>query len=64
MNNKEFISGTSKDITENLERINIDLVQRGDICKVMPGEGIPTDGMIVRGNSFIDESMITGNYCV
>lgn len=32
----------------------------GDILRVRPGEKIPVDGIIVEGESSIDESMITG----
>ncbi|MBI5138906.1 MAG: copper-translocating P-type ATPase [Candidatus Vogelbacteria bacterium] len=32
----------------------------GDIIRVRPGEKIPVDGVIVQGESSIDESMITG----
>ncbi len=32
----------------------------GDIIVVRPGEKIPVDGIIIEGNSSIDESMITG----
>ncbi len=32
----------------------------GDIIRVRPGEKIPVDGLIVDGESSIDESMITG----
>lgn len=41
-------------------KINIDDVQVGDIIIVKPGEKIPVDGVIVEGESNIDESMITG----
>lgn len=37
-----------------------DQIQKGDIIIVRPGEKIPVDGIIVEGNSTIDESMITG----
>jgi Cu+-exporting ATPase len=32
----------------------------GDIVRVRPGEKIPVDGVIVEGDSSIDESMVTG----
>lgn len=32
----------------------------GDILVIRPGEKIPTDGKVIEGDSFIDESMITG----
>lgn len=40
--------------------INIDEVQVGDKIIVKPGEKIPVDGKIISGESFVDESMITG----
>ncbi|WP_410766286.1 heavy metal translocating P-type ATPase [Haloferax sp. DFSO60] len=35
-------------------------VQVGDRMKVRPGEKIPTDGVVVDGDSAVDESMVTG----
>ena len=32
----------------------------GDMFKVKPGERIPADGEVVGGESFVDESMLTG----
>jgi Cu+-exporting ATPase len=40
--------------------IPLDQVQVGDIVRVRPGEKIPVDGVIVVGESSVDESMITG----
>ncbi|NMB08962.1 MAG: cadmium-translocating P-type ATPase [Tissierellia bacterium] len=40
--------------------IPIEEVEIGDIIVVRPGERIPVDGIIIEGNSAIDESMITG----
>ncbi|MGB5928977.1 MAG: heavy metal translocating P-type ATPase [Cyclobacteriaceae bacterium] len=40
--------------------IPIASVQKGYTILVRPGEKIPVDGEVVEGNSFVDESMITG----
>lgn len=40
--------------------IPIDEVKKGDIVLVRPGEKIPVDGIITKGYSAIDESMLTG----
>lgn len=40
--------------------IPISEVNVGDRIRVKPGEKIPVDGIILEGNSSIDESMITG----
>lgn len=40
--------------------IPIELVQIGDIILVKPGEKIAVDGVLISGNSYVDESMISG----
>lgn len=40
--------------------IPIDQVVKGDVILVRPGEKIPVDGVIIKGSSAVDESMITG----
>src|SRR5881398_55728 len=42
------------------EEIAVDAIQKGDLLRVRPGEKVPIDGVIVEGQSNIDESMITG----
>jgi Cu+-exporting ATPase len=32
----------------------------GDLLRVRPGETVPTDGVVVEGDSAVDESMVTG----
>lgn len=40
--------------------IGISEVKVGDILIVKPGEKIPTDGLVIKGSSSVDESMVTG----
>ncbi|KAJ3046643.1 serine/threonine protein kinase Ran1, partial [Rhizophlyctis rosea] len=42
------------------EEVDIQLVQVGDVLKVNVGGRMPCDGVIVKGNTFVDESMLTG----
>ena len=41
-------------------KISVDDVKKGDIFVVRPGESIPVDGIIIEGNSALDESALTG----
>jgi len=49
-------------VLRNKEEIEIPIeeVRIGDIMIIKPGEKIPTDGIVVRGESSVDESMVTG----
>ncbi|WP_056934156.1 heavy metal translocating P-type ATPase [Thermococcus barophilus] len=40
--------------------VPITQVKVGDIVIVKPGEKIPVDGVVIEGESYVDESMITG----
>jgi len=40
--------------------VQLSAVEVGDRMKVRPGEKIPTDGVVVEGESAVDESMVTG----
>ena len=40
--------------------LDIAQVRSGDVIEVRPGERIPVDGEVIEGQSFVDESMISG----
>lgn len=40
--------------------VPIERVKKGDIFVVRPGENIPVDGVIIEGNSAVNESALTG----
>ena len=46
-------NGTEQDV-------DLNVIQVGDKVRVRPGEKVPTDGMVVEGNSSVDESMVSG----
>ena len=57
----ELGAKTARILVDGSEReVHIDEVQPGDVMVVRPGEKIPTDGMVVKGESAVDESMATG----
>lgn len=41
-------------------RIAVDHIRQGDIIRVKPGDRIPVDGILIKGESEVDESMISG----
>ena len=41
-------------------RVATELLQPGDIVKIVPGDKVPADGTVIRGSSSIDESAVTG----
>jgi len=40
--------------------VALDQVKPGDRLRVRPGEKVPVDGILLEGESFVDESMMTG----
>ncbi len=40
--------------------IPTELIEVGDVVILRPGDKIPADGTVTRGESFVDESMVTG----
>ena len=48
------------DESGNEEDVSLELIKAGDKLRVKPGEKIPLDGVVLTGQSNLDESMITG----
>ncbi|MCF4097373.1 heavy metal translocating P-type ATPase [Maritalea mediterranea] len=44
----------------NFVEVPLDDVVEGDIVRVRPGEKVPVDGEVIKGSSFVDEAMISG----
>ncbi len=40
--------------------VPLEAVQAGDVLRVRPGEKVPVDGVVIEGESHVDESMLTG----
>jgi P-type Cu+ transporter len=52
---------TARVVRDGVEKdIPIEGVLKGEMIIVRPGEKVPTDGVVVSGNSTVDESMLTG----
>ena len=40
--------------------VSVDTVVHGDVIVIKPGAKLPVDGVVISGESYIDESMVTG----
>ncbi|XP_059276146.1 probable copper-transporting ATPase HMA5 isoform X2 [Lycium ferocissimum] len=47
----------------NEEEVDNRLIQKNDVIKTIPGSKVACDGLVVWGQSHINESMITGESC-
>ena len=47
-------------VNEVQTKIAVPEIEKGDILLVKPGERIPVDGLVIKGSSSVDESMLTG----
>ena len=52
---------TATVLREDMEvEVSIEQVKKGDVFVVRPGENIPVDGIVLDGNSAVNESALTG----
>ena len=58
----KLIPGSAHKIDENGNIVDVPTKElvKGDIILVKPGEKIPTDGKVIKGESSVNESLITG----
>lgn len=49
-----------RNLVEQVEEIGIEQVHVGQILRVFPGEMVPADGVIVKGQSSINQAVMTG----
>ncbi|MDA0661062.1 MAG: cation-translocating P-type ATPase, partial [Planctomycetota bacterium] len=58
------VSGVAGNQSETTQTLTEDVpgaaLQKGDRIVVRPGERIPTDGIVLRGQSSVDQSLVTG----
>ncbi|KAI9848273.1 MAG: hypothetical protein M1837_000537 [Sclerophora amabilis] len=58
---KKTLDAPEESATTAEERvIPTELIQLGDIVVLRPGDKVPADGTVTRGQGYIDESMVTG----
>ncbi len=42
------------------KRVAVRRLEFGDVVRVLPGEAFPADGVVLAGNTFVDEALLTG----
>ena len=60
--NENFDNSKLKSLTKEFKEIEIPVeqIEEGDLMVIRPGERVPTDGLVIEGNSSVDESALTG----
>ncbi|RKF60035.1 putative copper-transporting ATPase HMA5 [Golovinomyces cichoracearum] len=60
-NSDENLYSAPQDTSVLMEKtIPTELIEVGDIVILRPGDKIPADGTVIRGSTYVDESMVTG----
>lgn len=44
----------------SIEEVSVSQLQKDDLIMVKPGEKVPVDGVVLEGESYLDDSMLTG----
>ncbi|BBN80334.1 copper-transporting ATPase [Pseudoalteromonas sp. A25] len=58
----ENLKPTSATVKRNgqWQTLSASELQKGDVVKIRPGERVPSDGVVINGNSNVDEALISG----
>jgi len=56
-----LVPETGRLISDGVEEtVSVSAICKGDVLRVLPGEALPVDGVIISGDTSIDQSIITG----
>ena len=57
----KIVPQTARRVIDGKEEVvSPEMISEGDIIRVLPGESIPVDGRIIKGNTSVDQSVLTG----
>ena len=58
----KLMPSTAQRVTEDgeTEEVPLDALEDGDVVLVRPGDSVPADGTVVKGESSVNEAMVTG----
>ena len=57
---RNFIDPLQRPIAPIEEEVPVASLKLGDVVALRPGDHVPTDGVVVEGNSAVNEAMLTG----
>jgi P-type Cu2+ transporter len=57
----KLLPQTAHSVSDNkIIDVNLDTIKKGDILLIKPGEKIPSDGLVIEGMTYVNESLLTG----